>query len=323
MAQGDQGDQGDQGEQGEQGGALKGLPVLLGLVLAAVICYFAWEFFKEGSGPIRDRSAARQGRCGTVTPSPAEQAAARDDVAAFLQGRKAGAAEIQLSIPVQFHVIHDGGTGNVAESVLRSQFAVLNDVFSPHGITFTWYAAPTRTDNKSWFEMELTKNQQHSPEEREAKTKLHVTPASVLNVYVSGTKKYLGWATSPANLASDPVMDGVVLSYQSLPGGVEPYHLGLTAVHEVGHWLGLLHIWAGGCGTHGDNVDDTPPQAEAREGCPKEPINSCHNDRPDVDDHLTNYMDYVDDACMDRFTPGQFKLMKSTSGSYRPALVVD
>lgn len=48
----------------------------------------------------------------------------------------------------------------------------------------------------------------------------------------------------PPNIAKDNPnfahLDGVVVDPKSLPGGVAPYDLGRTVVHEVGLWLGLL-----------------------------------------------------------------------------------
>jgi hypothetical protein len=39
-----------------------------------------------------------------------------------------------------------------------------------------------------------------------------------------------------------------------------PFDKGRTAVHEVGHWLGLKHIWGDAlCGD--DGIDDTPRQS--------------------------------------------------------------
>lgn len=71
---------------------------------------------------------------------------------------------------------------------------------------------------------------------------------------------------------------------------------------QVGHWLGLLHVFENGCDTPGDSVDDTPPQASAAYGCPitRKSCPGSVNTDP-----VTNMMGYTDDACMVGFTRGQ------------------
>lgn len=84
--------------------------------------------------------------------------------------------------------------------------------------------------------------------------------------------------------------------------------MGLTAVHEVGHWMGLFHVFQGGsaCGLGpGDQVADTPPQWNATSGCPRtRRPDSCPE--PGLDS-IFNYMDYSYDECMEEFTPGQIE----------------
>ncbi|EFQ34649.1 metalloprotease MEP1 [Colletotrichum graminicola M1.001] len=59
--------------------------------------------------------------------------------------------------------------------------------------------------------------------------------------------------------------DGCHVSAGTMPGGPGyPWdagdNLGKTATHEVGHWLGLFHVFEGfDCDGEGDLIDDTPP----------------------------------------------------------------
>src|SRR5574343_2782 len=109
--------------------------------------------------------------------------------------------------------------------------------------------------------------------------------------------------------------DGVVFLYSSIgksavTGFPGPYNEGRTATHEIGHWLGLRHIWGdGGCGVD-DYCNDTPVAGAANYGCPAG-TNSC-TAAPDAGpDMIENYMDYTDDMCMNIFTQDQKMRMRT------------
>lgn len=81
------------------------------------------------------------------------------------------------------------------------------------------------------------------------------------------------------------------MDFRTLPGGpLARFSGGRTATHEVGHWAGLSHTFAGGCAGAGDGVADTPAQAAPTSGCPATPRDSCPGS-PGAD-LQTNFMDY-------------------------------
>lgn len=95
------------------------------------------------------------------------------------------------------------------------------------------------------------------------------------------------------------------------PGGVysAPYDKGRTCTHEIGHWLGLRHIWGDGtCAT--DYCNDTPPATTSNFGAPVYPLNpnSCTTASPPTGPNgqmFMNFMDYTDDLAMYMFTADQ------------------
>ncbi|HEY6571956.1 MAG TPA: M43 family zinc metalloprotease [Candidatus Eisenbacteria bacterium] len=236
-------------------------------------------------------------------------------------------------IPVNFHVIYSGTTGNLTDAQLDAQIAVMNNNFAGKdyngnpvaGAANTGYTffrnSVTRTaasgSKKGWWQMTPGSNA-----ERNAKTSLVVNPTGSLNFYTCKPgQNLLGWATFPSSLAGNPSMDGVVIHYASFPGGpLAPYNLGGTATHEVGHWVGLYHTFQGGCGgdcaTTGDLVCDTPAQSTATSGCPAGK-NTC---AAAGDDPIHNYMDYSTDACYTNFTAGQDARADIQMSLYRPVL---
>lgn len=62
----------------------------------------------------------------------------------------------------------------------------------------------------------------------------------------SATLQMLGWSPLIDEMEEDDPMGGIVIHDGSLPGGgYELYNFGDTLVHEMGHYLGLLHTFHG------------------------------------------------------------------------------
>ncbi|MDP2004961.1 MAG: zinc metalloprotease [Rubrivivax sp.] len=219
------------------------------------------------------------------------------------------------SINVYVHVITSAtGAGNVSDAQINEQLNVLQAAYAGGAFTFNRIAT-TRTANSTWYTMTPG-----STAESQAKNALRQGTADDLNMYVAGIGGgLLGWATFPWDYTARPKMDGVVLLNASLPGGsAAPYNLGDTGTHEVGHWMGLYHTFQGGCAknasTGGDLVSDTPAERSPAYGCPTG-RNSCANIAGL--DPITNFMDYTDDVCMNRFSSGQVARMESAWSAYR------
>ena len=253
-------------------------------------------------------------RCGTPPPSLHVQRQMEERRQRFRLFNP-GFAETAMDtwIPVHFHVIHDGDYGRIPESMIDQQITVLNGAYWPSGIVFE-KASVEYVDEPSWFGMGPD-----TPEERAAKTSLAIDTDRSLNFYTANPPGgLLGWATFPWELAGDPVKDGTVVRFDSLPGGAAaPYNLGVTGTHEVGHWLGLFHTFQNGCVAPGDEIDDTPFEAEPAFGCPVG-RDTC----PDLSaDPITNFMNYSDDACADHFTFEQIARMLLYMAIFRPNLL--
>lgn len=110
--------------------------------------------------------------------------------------------------------------------------------------------------------------------------------------------------------------DGVVAGYgffgsSDLATGnfQAPFDKGRTMTHEVGHFLGLRHIWGDSASctvnatdSNKDFCPDTPAASAANFGCVTG-TNSCP--AAAGNDMIENYMDYTDDTCMNIFTANQ------------------
>ncbi len=237
-----------------------------------------------------------------------------------------------ITIPVVFHVIHDGqavGTDeNISDAMVYSQLDVLNEDFrrtNADAVNTVAAFQSVAADCMIEFCMASVDPQGNvtngidrydggqanwsntSSFDNTIKPATSWNPNNYLNYWIVdfGNNGLLGYATFPGGSANQ---DGVVCGYQNIGRPpANPYNnafnLGRTGTHEVGHWLGLYHTFQSGCGNNcassGDFVCDTPPVDQSNSGCP-----TTHQSCGDLD-MVQNYMDYTDDDCMNVFSQGQ------------------
>lgn len=268
------------------------------------------------------------------------------DYVANMSSAERAAAEI-IYIPVVVHVVYNTAVQNISDEQIQSQIDVLNEDFrrmnddavdtrsqfaaivadseiqfcladldpngnATDGITRTMTSEISfdQSDPGGWDNVKQTSAGGIDGWPRD----------NYLNMWVCNldpTAGVLGYAYPPPTFPA--WRDGVVIHFRYFGriGAVfAPYNKGRTTTHEVGHWLGLRHIWGdGACGVD-DGIGDTPLQDGWNFGCPtSSPPSTCGSL-----DMYENYMDYVDDACMNAFTQGQVDFMRNVLATDRSTI---
>lgn len=252
---------------------------------------------------------------------------------------------VVVTIPVVVHVVWNTSAENISDAAIQSQIDVLNADFrrlnADAGNTPSYFqgVAADCEINFCMAQRDPNGNATNGIVRRQTTVTSFGTNDYVkyynnggsnawprdqyLNLWVCDLSGgLLGYAQFPGGPAAT---DGVVCDYAYFGtiGSQQPFHLGRTATHEVGHWLNCYHIWGDdGTSCNGtDQVSDTPNQADENYGCPSGSVVSCSNG-PNGDMYM-NYMDYTDDACMNVFTAGQKNRMQAlfNSGGFRAPLL--
>ncbi|GAB3824817.1 M43 family zinc metalloprotease [Pontibacter rugosus] len=268
------------------------------------------------------------------------------------QGQRQSPAPV-ITIPVVVHVVYNTQTENISDEQILSQLAVLNEDFRRLNadavntpLYFQEYAADTRIqfclaslDPAGLPTTGITRTKTSRSEfyyfndhiKQSAQGGKNVWPPDqYLNIWIGNIKEsisndnLLGYASSPG--MAPAALDGVVLHYTAV--GAAPankfksdYNRGRTATHEVGHWLGLSHIWGteeASC-DDSDGISDTPNQETYSFGCSSGIQRSCGNGP--YGNMYQNYMDYSADACMNLFTKGQAAYMQAILHSTRRSII--
>jgi hypothetical protein len=252
-------------------------------------------------------------------------------------------ADQSITITVVVHVVHKTAAEKISLAQVQSEIAALNRDYSAanqdkSNVPAVWSGlvssadiqfalAAKDADGAATNGVTYTQTSQDSFGTDDAVKKAATGGADpwpsdkYLNLWVCTLGGgLLGYAQFPGG---PPETDGVVIlnaAFGTTGTAADPFNLGRTATHEIGHWLNLRHIWGDTEDCSGtDFVDDTPNAQLPNYGKPTFPHISCNNG-PNGDMFM-NYMDYVDDDTMVMFTTGQVARMHATLAGPRNSFV--
>lgn len=251
---------------------------------------------------------------------------------------------LEYTIPVVFHVLHNGGAENISKDQIMSALSILNRdyaMLNPDTISIQApfqsirskadikFVLATKAPNGACFSG-ITRTQSTATsngDDGDAQVNAIIAGNDVYNGQWPGNK-YLnifvcldiggaaGYTTNPGGWNATSMGNGIwVLSTYVGDIGTSSTYTSRTLTHEVGHWLNLSHVWGGtnnpGVSCGNDAVADTPACIGST-SCMLN-SNTCSSDNAywgfDQVDNVENYMDYS--YCSKMFTAGQVSRMRT------------
>lgn len=250
---------------------------------------------------------------------------------AIVRGKKRGTI---YTIPIVFHVLHNGGAENISDAQIVNALNILNTDYrlknadandvqpefagmpsdvefefafatlAPNGACFNGitrtYTSDTTTNGDQQLQLIKSGNNVYKGEWSGNK---------YLHIYVVKATQYgAGYTFNPFG-SGKSMSNGIWISYDYVGSiGTSAVSRSRALTHEVGHFFNLMHTWGGtnspGVACGDDDVPDTPETKGSATYCPLND-NSCG-----LKSNVENYMDYS--YCSKMFTPGQTDRMRTS-----------
>ncbi len=276
-------------------------------------------------------------------------------------------SESEYEVRTVIHVVHANDEQNISDERIRAVMDVVNDDFSGlnsidrglrslfhplvgnSGIKFT-IEEIIRHRTETTFTVDIFTG---SLPDNVKQTAMGGSDArdteQFVNIWICSIDfdlgTLLGYAYPPlcapnwpdGSSAPSPELDGVVMDYRAVDtmGVIQEFGQtfqvrGHSLTHELGHYLGLRHIWGDGNGvifgnpdcTVDDGIEDTPNQGLPSQGACDTLANTCTDDIDDLPDMIENFMDYSDERCLNVFTLEQVAVMHSTLENCRSNILI-
>jgi hypothetical protein len=275
-------------------------------------------------------SVVAHGACSTKSQSTEELDLMQNAIREFKKTRSSSlACKGCITIDTYIYVFRteNGEGSDVDEAAIDKMMSILNDAFAKSPFKFQLLEVNFEVDDfyflNFYTSLDITLDKRY-PAELMGKWPRR-GDYSTLNMYVGGSDHNTSFAYFPMVWYANYVLpwDAVFLNYRAFL--YSETSLGKTAAHEVGHWLGLLHVFASQTGKacdpndKNDFVADTPQMANITWGtlfeCPSDDTDTC----PLLpgNDPIHNYMDYSIEYCQNQFTQGQIDRMFYVWSIYR------
>ncbi|KAH8193782.1 hypothetical protein TruAng_012053 [Truncatella angustata] len=175
-----------------------------------------------------------------------------------------------ISINVYFHALVNTSVSGTypSDALFQSQLNVMNTAYEASGIQFVLAGSDRIKDNTLATGDGIFPNWNAGVSIQSYLKQYRSAKYADLNLffYSNPPVDTLGQctfplATVPASISLDFAKDGCHIFIGTMPGQeTTNFNLGMTAVHETGHWLSLLHPF-------GDMIADTPQESTASYRC--------------------------------------------------------
>lgn len=238
-------------------------------------------------------------------------------------------AATDFTIPVVFHVLHLGGSENISDAQIQDAVSILNTDFkkkNPDTISIVNEFKPLAANCRISFVLAskdpdgkctngITRHYTNKTDwDVDFNNYVYTWPSNqYLNVYVvRSMPNAAGYTFLPGTV---PAIADVIVILDNYVGsiGTGSSFLSRALTHEVGHWLGLPHVWGStnspGVACGDDGVSDTP-LTKGHSWCSLGNAIDC---TPGITENIQNYMEYA--YCSNMFTIGQANLMNGILNS--------